>query len=251
MPNMNNSSNESFTRKLLNVNANNDVNEKKINTKNRGGIVAYIDKVLRDGINTTLDFVVPHARKEPLNPMAYVRDVNEWFLPSAQMALDELEGRESYPKWSYLLASLPVVGKVGKPITKPITKFATKYTKPLTKAQKLEIIKKNNIANDDYHTWIRNENDILDFNEARKYTLDDIGDVSSYPDVTKEMLDEAEKSGKIKVYSSKPFSLGGFVSPSKMQAMDYAGNGKVYEGIFDIDDVAWINADEGQLVRVR
>ena len=122
MPNMNNSSNESFTRKLLNVNANNDVNEKKINTKNRGGIVAYIDKVLRDGINTTLDFVVPHARKDPLNPMAYVRDVNEWFLPSAQMALDELEGRESYPKWSYLLASLPVVGKVGKPITKPISK---------------------------------------------------------------------------------------------------------------------------------
>lgn len=247
MPNMNNSSNEYFTRKLLNVNANNDVNKKKINTKNRGGIVAYIDKVLRDGINTTLDFAVPHARKEPLNPMAYVRDVNEWFLPSAQMALDEMEGRESYPKWSYLLASLPVVGKVAK----PIKKVAVKYANPLTKAQKLEIIKKNNIANDDYHTWIRNENDILDFKEARKYTLDDIGDVSSYPDVTKEMLDEAEKSGKIKVYSSKPFSLGGFVSPSKMQAMDYAGNGKVYEGIFDIDDVAWINADEGQLVRVK
>lgn len=36
-----------------------------------------------------------------------------------------------------------------------------------------------------------------------------------------------------------------------MQAMDYAGKGKVYEGIFDLDDVAWINADEGQLVRMR
>ena len=251
MPNINNSLNESFTRKLLNGNANNGEKEKKINTKNRGGIVAYINNVLSGGLNTALDVVAPHAKKEPLNPMAYVRDVNEWFLPSAQMALDEMEGRESYPKWSYLLASLPVVGKVAKPITKPITKVAVKYAKPLTKAQKLEIIKKNNIANDDYHTWIRNEKDILDFNEARKYTLDDIGDVSSYPDVTKEMLDKAEKSGKIKVYSSKPFSLGGFVSPSKMQAMDYAGNGKVYEGIFDIDDVAWINADEGQLVRVK
>ena len=200
-----------------------------------------------DFINGALDLVVPHARKEPLNPMAYVRDINEWFVPAAQMALDEMEGRESYPKWSYLLASLPVVGKVAK----PATKVAAKYAKPLTKAQKLEIIKKNNIANDDYHTWIRNENDILDFNDARKYTLDDIGDVSSYPDVTKDLLDAAEKSGKIKVYSSKPFSLGGFVSPSKMQAMDYAGNGKVYEGIFDLDDVAWINADEGQLVRMR
>lgn len=71
-----------------------------------------------DFINGALDLVVPHARKEPLNPMAYVRDINEWFAPAAQMALDEMEGRESYPKWSYLLASLPVVGKVAKPISK-------------------------------------------------------------------------------------------------------------------------------------
>jgi hypothetical protein len=71
-----------------------------------------------DIINGALDLVVPHARKEPLNPMAYVRDINEWFAPAAQMALDEMEGRESYPKWSYLLASLPFVGKVAKPISK-------------------------------------------------------------------------------------------------------------------------------------
>ena len=200
-----------------------------------------------DFINGALDLFVSHARRDPLNPIAYAKDVNEWFLPWAQMALDEYEGKEKYPGWSYALAALPVFGKVAK----PAIKVAAKYAKPLTKAQKLEIIKKNNIANDDYHTWIRNENDILDFNDARKYTLDDIGDVSSYPDVTKDLLDAAEKSGKIKVYSSKPFSLGGFVSPSKMQAMDYAGKGKVYEGIFDLDDVAWINADEGQLVRMR
>lgn len=244
---MNNSSNESFTRKLLNGNNNNEDKEKKINTKNRGGIVAYIDNVLRDGINTALDVVVPHAKKEPLNPMSYVRDVNEWLLPSAQMALDEFEGRESYPWWSYAVASVPAVGKVAKPVAKAIAKSS----KPLTKAQKLEIIKKNNIANDDYHTWIRNENDILDFNDARKYTLDDIGDVSSYPDVTKDLLDDAERTGKIKVYSSKPFTLGSFVTPSKMQAKDYAGGGKIYEDVVDLDDVAWITSDEGQLVRIK
>lgn len=247
MPNMNNSSNESFTRKLLKGNNNNEDKEKKINTKNRGGIVAYIDNVLRDGINTALDVVVPHAKKEPLNPMSYVRDVNEWLLPSAQMALDEFEGRESYPWWSYAVASVPFLGKV----TKPVAKAIAKSSKPLTKAQKLEIIKKNNIANDDYHTWIRNENDILDFNDARKYTLNDIGDVSSYPDVTKDLLDEAERTGKIKVYSSKPFNLGSFVTPSKMQARDYAGGGKIYEDIVDLNDVAWITSDEGQLVRIK
>ena len=198
---------------------------------------------IEDFLYGALDFVVPHARKEPLNPMSYVRDVNEWFIPAAQMALDEYDGSEDYDWISYALASIPVVGKVTKPISKAL--------KPLTKSQKLKILKKNNPVNDDFHTWIRSEDDILDFNDARKYTLDDIGDVSSYPDVTNEMLDAAEKSGKIKVYSSKPFSLGGFVSPSKMQAQDYAGNGKVYEGVFDLDDIAWINADEGQLVRVK
>jgi hypothetical protein len=189
-----------------------------------------------------LDFVVPHARKEPLNPMAYVRDVNEWFAPAAQMALDELEGRENYPAWSYALASIPVVGKVSKPLIKAV--------KPLTKAQKAERIIKSNPMVDDYHTGIRNAEDILDFNEARQFTLDDIGDVSSYPDVTQEILDNASKTRKIKLYSSRPFSVGSFVSPSKMQAQDYAGKGKIYEGVFDIDDIAWLNADEGQIARL-
>lgn len=50
--------------------------------------------------------------------MAYVRDINEWFVPAAQMALDQMEGVESYTPASYILASLPIVGKVAKPISK-------------------------------------------------------------------------------------------------------------------------------------
>jgi len=195
-----------------------------------------------DFINGALDLVVPHARKEPLNPMAYVRDINEWFAPAAQMYLDEMEGRESYTPASYVLASIPVVGKVSKTLAKA--------AKPLTKAQKAERIIKTNPMVDDYHTGIRNVEDVLDFNEARQYTLDDIGDVSSYPDVTKEILDNAAKTRKIRLYSSRPFSVGSFVSPSKMQAQDYAGNGKIYEDVFDIDDIAWLNADEGQIARL-
>ena len=198
---------------------------------------------IKEILDSSLDLVVPHARKEPLNPMSYVRDINEWFLPAAQMYLDEMEGRENYPSWSYILASVPVVGKVGKVAAKSARKS-------LSKAEKLKIIAKNNPAPDDYHTWVRTEDDILDFPSARKYTYDDIGGDSSFPDVTKELLDEAEKTGKIRLYSSNPFSLGSFVSPSKMQAQDYAGNGKIYEGVFDLDDIAWINADEGQIARM-
>ena len=195
-----------------------------------------------DIINASLDLVVPHARREPLNPMAYVRDINEWFVPAAQMALDQMEGTERYTPASYVLASIPVVGKVSKTLAKA--------AKPLTKAQKAERIIKTNPMVDDYHTGIRNVEDVLDFNEARQYTLDDIGDVSSYPDVTKEILDNAAKTRKIRLYSSRPFSVGSFVSPSKMQAQDYAGNGKIYEDVFDIDDIAWLNADEGQIARL-
>lgn len=71
-----------------------------------------------DIINASLDMVVPHARREPLNPMAYVRDINEWFVPAVQMALDQMEGRESYAPASYILVSIPVVGKVGKVVGK-------------------------------------------------------------------------------------------------------------------------------------
>lgn len=71
---------------------------------------------IKEILDSSLDLVLPHARKEPLNPMSYVRDINEWFLPAAQMYLDEMEGRENYPAWYYALASVPVVGKVAKPL---------------------------------------------------------------------------------------------------------------------------------------
>ena len=210
---------------------------------------------LKDYVVSAVDVLAPHARKESFNLMSYVKDVNEWFLPSAQMALDEYEGKEKYPAWAYALASIPVAGKVSKPLTKYVSKLP-KTSKlisksPMTKAEKAEAILKNNSATDDYHTWIRSADDVMDFDEARNYTLSDIGEVSSFPDVTKEMLDDASKSGKIKLYSSKPFSVGGFVTPSKMQAADYAGKGKIYEGIFDIDDIAWIGSDEGQIARMK
>lgn len=64
------------------------------------------------------EFVFPHASKNPFAPMAYVKDFNEFFLPSAQMAIDELQGEEEYPAWAYALASAPFIGKPAKAVAK-------------------------------------------------------------------------------------------------------------------------------------
>lgn len=64
------------------------------------------------------EFVFPHASKNPFAPMAYVKDFNEFFLPSAQMAIDEATGEEEYPAWAYALASVPFIGKPAKAVAK-------------------------------------------------------------------------------------------------------------------------------------
>ena len=45
-------------------------------------------------------------------------------------------------------------------------------------------------------------------------------------------------------------SNGGFVSTSYNMAQDYAGDGRVYVKRVSIEDVAWINGDEGQFAKV-
>lgn len=49
----------------------------------------------------------------------------------------------------------------------------------------------------------------------------------------------------IHIYSSKEIEKGVFVSPSKKMAEDYAGNGQIYDKTVYLDEIAWINADEG------
>lgn len=109
-----------------------------------------------DFINGALDLVVPHARKEPLNPMAYVRDINEWFAPAAQMALDEMEGRESYPKWNYMLASIPVLGKAGKFLKNvPEGAIVPKFLENETTKKAAEKIRKLEQENREYYNQIK------------------------------------------------------------------------------------------------
>ena len=108
-----------------------------------------------------------------------------------------------------------------------------------------KIVKDNNPVGDDYHAWIRNENDIKTFKQA--YDDDGGGDLA--PDFTEAMAKKAIDSGKITVYSSKPIKAGSFVTPSKMEAKSYAGSGKIYEEKLNLNDISWIDALQGQVTR--
>jgi site-specific DNA-cytosine methylase len=123
------------------------------------------------------------------------------------------------------------------------------------KQAQLDIILKTNPMLDDYHTGIRKVEDIKTLgesveearSEAEKYGYDEW---SAYPDITNDMLQNALETGEITIYSSKPIKNGVFVTPSYMQASDYAGGGNVYEKTVPLTDVAWINTDEGQYAKV-
>lgn len=124
------------------------------------------------------------------------------------------------------------------------------------KRAQLEIIKRTNPMTDDYHVGIRTIDDIHTWGQVvdeAKRSAQNGGweELSSYPDVTNEMIAKAVKTGKVTVYSSKPIEDGVFVSPSMMMARDYAGSGRVYSKEVSIRDVAWINIDEGQFARVK
>lgn len=122
-------------------------------------------------------------------------------------------------------------------------KFSLKNIDDLKNAQ-LNIILVNNPAPDTYHTWIRNINDVKTFREVffdDDYRYEDYDDSYTY-----EMKEKAMKTGKITVYSSKPIVQGTFVTPSKLEAIDYSGNNKVYSKEVNLYDVAWIDIGQGQ-----
>jgi hypothetical protein len=113
------------------------------------------------------------------------------------------------------------------------------------KQKQLDIILKENPMTDDYHTGIRTIEDIKTFDET-------INDDESFVwgDFSQEDAKKALEKGEITIYSSYPIEQGVFVSTSKNQAQDYAGGGKVYSKTVPLNEVAWINGDEGQYAKV-
>ena len=119
------------------------------------------------------------------------------------------------------------------------------------KKKQLEIIKENNPAEDDVHTWIRSVDDIKTFDEA---LVDDDWEGWEHsgfnPDYDGDMAKQALKSGEITVYSSYDIKQGIFVTPSKMEAESYSGDGKVFSKKVKLEDVAWIDPTQGQYAKV-
>ena len=105
---------------------------------------------------------------------------------------------------------------------------------------------------DDYHRGVRGREDVMTFDEVlseAEKAWEEYGDLT-YPDMDIEMLRQAKEDGVITVYSSKPIDAGVFVTPSRMNAEDYAGGGRVYEKLVGVDEVAWTGEDEGQYAPV-
>lgn len=120
------------------------------------------------------------------------------------------------------------------------------------KQKQLDIIMNANPMLDDYHTGIRNIDDINTFEEAYKKDVGTDNFVTS-PDHTQKDIEDALKNGSITIYSSYPIKNGVFVTPSKMEAELYAGGEgrKVYSKKVDLNKVAWIDNYEGQYAEIK
>ena len=145
---------------------------------------------------------------------------------------------------------LPYSDSIRNPNGEVNTKFS--LTTDERKAQQLAIIMENNPMWDDYHVGIRSAEDIRTWEEVLK--LDDEREGQfAWGDFSREDAEIALKNNSVAVYSSHPISNGTFVSTSYTQAWEYAGgnkNSKVYSKEVPLEDVAWINGDEGQYARI-
>lgn len=113
------------------------------------------------------------------------------------------------------------------------------------KDYQLSVIQNNNPANDNIHTWIRSKDDIKTYSEA----VNEYGEIEDLtPDYKADDIKKALMTGKIIVYSSYPIESGIFVTPSRMEAQNYAGNRKVYSKLVKLSDVAWLDPLQGQFI---
>lgn len=116
----------------------------------------------------------------------------------------------------------------------------------LSKEEQFQIIYETNPAPEEIYTWIRSVDDIQTFQEAFENNRDGYSEGFT-EDYTAEDMLAAIRTGKITVYSSYPIENGKFVTPSYMEAKSYGGSYGVYTATVDLDDIAWIDVDQGQV----
>lgn len=219
---------------------------KKLNSTQKAEILNYINKpksvklsdktskILLNELNKIDDSI-----NLPNNIYDDVNNINVW--PSVKSQSESIPQLKATVKWDSFRKAESTAW------TKALETEARKYKSAdeMGKQRQLDFIQKNNPMTDDIHVWIRKLDDIKTFQE----TLNDPESLV-YPDFTRKMAEKSIQEWKITIYSSKPLdkNTAQFVTPSKMHAQDYAGNQKIYSKQVDLDDVAWINSDEGQLV---
>ena len=133
---------------------------------------------------------------------------------------------------------------------KKLDQYIYKSIYKVDKKKQLDIILKNNPANDEeysYHTWIRTIDDIKTFDETIQDENPNKEDLT--PDFRKKDIEKALRTNRIIIYSSKEIRPGIFVTPSKIEAQNYAGNNKVYSMEVMLSDIAWIDPLQGQYAK--
>jgi len=156
----------------------------------------------------------------------------------------EVEQPENFKKFSNRM-----VGNIADKANDVV--YSVKADEGDFKSEQLEIIKKTNPMNDDYHNGIRNVEDIKSFEEVLELNDEKEGQFA-WGDYTRKDAMRDLKNGTVTIYSSKPIENGNFVSTSYIQAQQYAGGegAQVYSKKVNINEVAWINGDEGQYANV-
>ncbi len=181
--------------------------------------------------------------EKDLGDKARMEMFTKQFLSDKEQAIKYSNGELSEKPEGY--AYMKQMFGLKDPVKQPTT-IKGKVEKDANKTAQLDIINKSNPMRDEQHTGIRSVDDIKTFKEAVSDS-----EAPFTPDYTKEDAESALKAGQITVYSSKPIEDGVFVTPSKMEAKNYAGGGKVFSKRVSIEDVAWIDAIEGQYARLR
>lgn len=181
--------------------------------------------------------------EKDLGDKARMEMFTKQFLSDKEQAIKYSNGELSEKPEGY--AYMKQMFGLKDPVKQPTTNNG-KAEKDANKTAQLDVVNKSNPMRDEQHTGIRSVDDIKTFEEAVSDS-----DAPFTPDYTKEDAESALKAGEITVYSSKPIEDGVFVTPSKMEAKNYAGNGKVFSKRVSIKDVAWIDAIEGQYARLR
>lgn len=213
---------------------------KEIDNKasNNADYINNIDKQITDLEN--------QAREKPLlEKRDILKQINT--LKNEKLALEQ--GYNSYEEYIATQSNSNNTNNAETNITNKELEQSSSFN---LKQKQNEIIQRSNPVQDDYHTWIRSVEDIKTFEETLQDSDWEGWEGSGFdPDYTADMANEALEKGEITVYSSYPIEDGIFVTPSRMEAESYSGNGQIYEKTVKLTDIAWIDPTQGQYAKVE